>query len=236
MITLYGFGQGLGMYDPSPFVLKVATFMRMANVEYHYHGNVNQVFKAPKKKLPYLNDNGTIVCDSTFIISYLKTRYTSDFDNHLTPEQQAIAYLTGKSLDENFYWCLVYFRWIDKASWPAVKAALFARLPFPLSAIVPFVARRGVSRQVFNQGTGRHSKDEVLAIAKDTLDALSVMIGDKPFCFGDAPCSLDATVYAFLAEAINVRLDNEFTQLARQYDNLTRYCQHIHQRYFAAIQ
>ena len=83
MITLYGFGPGLGMYDPSPFVLKVAAFLRLANIDYQYNGNVNYVFKAPKKKLPYLDDNGTIVCDSTFIICHLKDRYASDFDSHL---------------------------------------------------------------------------------------------------------------------------------------------------------
>ena len=236
MITLYGFGRSLGMYDPSPFVLKVAAFMRMANVPFSFNGNVNHVFKAPKKKLPYINDNGTLVCDSTFIISYLKTHYATEFDAHLTAQQQACAHLIGKSLDENFYWCLVYFRWIDAASWPAVKTALFGRLPFVLRSVVPLVARRGVARQVFNQGMGRHSKDEVLAISRDTLDALSVLIGDQPFCFGDKPFSLDATVYAFLAEAILVKLDNAFTRQARQYDNLQRYCDQIHQRYFTATQ
>lgn len=233
MITLYGFGPGLGMYDPSPFVLKVAAFLRLANIDYRYNGNVNYVFKAPKKKLPYLDDNGTIVCDSTFIICHLKDRYASDFDSHLSPQQQAVATLISKSLDENFYWCLVYFRWIDSASWPPVKNALFGKLPFPLSTIVPLVARRGVSKQVYQQGTGRHNKEEVLSIARQTLDALSVLIGDNLFCLGDKPSSLDATVYAFLAEAILVDLDNDFTRLARQYSNLNDYCQRIQQQYFA---
>ncbi|MEC9260859.1 MAG: glutathione S-transferase family protein [Pseudomonadota bacterium] len=233
MITLYGFGPGLGMYDPSPFVLKVAAFLRLANIDYHYNGNVNHLFKAPKKKLPYINDNGTIVCDSTFIISHLKNRYASDFDSHLSPEQQAAATLINKSLDENFYWCLVYFRWVDNNSWPIVKNALFGKLPFPLSTIVPLVARRGVSKQVYQQGTGRHNKEEVLSIARQTLDALSVLIGDNLFCLGDKPSSLDATVYAFLAEAILVKLDNDLTRLARQYSNLNDYCQRIQQQFFA---
>ena len=233
MITLYGFGRGLGMYDPSPFVLKVAAFMRFADIPFRYSGNVNQVFKAPKKKLPYISDQHHKISDSTFIIDYLKQHYASEFDSHLSKEQQAMARLVGKSLDENFYWCLVYFRWIDNASWPAVKAALFTKLPFPLQRIVPAIARRGVQKQVYFQGTGRHNKEEVLTIAKQTLQAVSVLIDDKPFCFGQQPCSLDATLYAFLAESILVDLDNDFTRLARQYSNLTRYCLAIRQRYFS---
>ena len=41
-------------------------------------------------------------------------------------------------------------------------------------------------------------------------------------------------VYAFLAEAILVDLDNDFTRLARQYSNLNDYCQRIQQQYFAS--
>ena len=99
---------------------------------------------------------------------------------------------------------------------------------------MPLVARRGVSKQVYQQGTGRHNKEEVLSIARQTLDALSVLIGDNLFCLGDKPSSLDATVYAFLAEAILVDLDNDFTRLARQYSNLNDYCQRIQQQYFAS--
>ena len=73
----------------------------------------------------------------------------------------------------------------------------------------------------------------MLSIARQTLDALSVLIGDNLFCLGDKPSSLDATVYAFLAEAILVELDNDFTRLARQYSNLNGYCQRIQQQYFA---
>ena len=73
----------------------------------------------------------------------------------------------------------------------------------------------------------------MLSIARQTLDALSVLIGDNLFCLGDKSSSLDATVYAFLAEAILVELDNDFTRLARQYSNLNNYCQRIQQQYFA---
>ena len=106
MITLYGFGPGLGMYDPSPFVLKVAAFLRLANIDYRFNGNVNHVFKAPKKKLPYLDD----ILEANHgkeeqMLSYLIVKYKRVIpDNlaaHLDTLQGFIETQTEGSFDQN---------------------------------------------------------------------------------------------------------------------------------------
>ncbi|MDC8830793.1 glutathione S-transferase family protein [Alteromonas gilva] len=232
MITLYGFGPALGLYDPSPFVLKVATWLRMADIEYRYNGNIHNLGKAPKKKLPYIQDGQSLIADSTFILRYLKEHRAPRFDDHLSAEQQATACLISKALEEQFYWCIVYSRWVVDDTWPQVKHALFAPLPLPLKLLVPYLARKSVIKQTYSQGISRHSDDERQTLANDTLGALSVLIGDKPFCFGERPCSLDATVYAFLAAVILVDLTNALTDVARSYPNLIDYCQNIQTRYF----
>ena len=65
MITLYGFGPAFGLPDPSPFVIKVEVLLKMAGLE--FRTDANGFRKAPKRKLPYIDDGGTIVADSTFI-------------------------------------------------------------------------------------------------------------------------------------------------------------------------
>ena len=51
--ALYGFGAGLGLPDPSPFVVKVAHYLRMIAVAYEpCAGNAR---KSPKGKLPISN-------------------------------------------------------------------------------------------------------------------------------------------------------------------------------------
>src|SRR5438445_637107 len=65
VITLYNFGPGFGLPDPSPFVMKVETLLKMAKLP--YRTDTTGFAKAPKGKIPYIEDDGVVVPDSTFI-------------------------------------------------------------------------------------------------------------------------------------------------------------------------
>lgn len=65
MITLYGFGPAFGLPDPSPFVIKVEALLKMAGLA--FRTDTTGFRKAPKRKLPYIDDDGTLIADSTFI-------------------------------------------------------------------------------------------------------------------------------------------------------------------------
>jgi len=65
MITLYSFGPGFGLPDPSPFVTKAEVLLKMA--ELPYRTDTTGFKKAPKGKLPYIDDEGKMIADSTFI-------------------------------------------------------------------------------------------------------------------------------------------------------------------------
>ncbi len=233
MIKLYGFGPHLGMPDPSPHVLKVDLFMRMAGIEFEARSGVNNLRKAPKGKLPFIEDDGQVIADSFFIFRHLRARYGADIDAHLSPEQRSFAELTIKSLDENFYWCIVISRWLDDRSWPTIKQSFFSELPLPLKWIIPAIARRGVRSSARGHGIGLHSEDELREIAAHTLDNLSQLLGDKAFFFGDQPSTLDAVAYAMLAQLIVSDLDMPISQQARSYDNLVGFCERIRGRYYA---
>lgn len=232
MIKLYSFGSAFGVVDPSPFVLKVDAYMRLANIEFENIPNMDNLRKAPKGKLPFIIDGKTTVADSEFIISYLQQKYQITLDEHLSPQQKSTAYLLGKSLDENLYWCLVYSRWVKDKTWADVKKAFFDDMPFPLKHIVPLVARHGVISAIKKQGLGNHSEQEINLIANKTFQALSTILGDKTYFFADKPSSFDATAYGFLAEFIQASVDNEMNQLARQHPNLVAFCAHIHSNYY----
>ncbi len=107
MITRYGFGQCFNVMDASPFVVKVELFMRMANIPCQVKYGAKYLKKSPKGKLPFINDNGTVVADSEAIMSYLTDKYQIALDTELTAEQKAQAYLMTKSLDEGLYWCIL---------------------------------------------------------------------------------------------------------------------------------
>ena len=61
MITLYGFGPAFGLPDPSPFVMKAELLLKMSGLAYRI--DTSGFNKAPKGKLPYIDDDGAKVPD-----------------------------------------------------------------------------------------------------------------------------------------------------------------------------
>jgi Glutathione S-transferase N-terminal domain len=106
MITLYTFGPAFGLPDPSPFVTKAETLIRMAGLR--YRTNTEGFSKAPKRKLPYIDDEGKRIADSTFIRWHIEKKYGFDFDRGLSPEQRATAWAFEKMAEDNLYWTLVH--------------------------------------------------------------------------------------------------------------------------------
>lgn len=244
MITLYGYGEKIGVRDPSPFCLKVQTYMRMTGIEYNTYEKLSNLQKAPKGKLPFIIDNpknnkvkrinkkGITVADSSFIVDYLKTSYSADLDAWLTDEHKATSYLVMKSLEENFYFCLMYARWIDDAGWADVEEPFFGELPGPLRLIISKVARKSAFKQAHAQGISRHSREEVHSIANKTIDALAAMLGDKPYFMGDAPCTLDACAFGFLAQAVLCTKKPFWAVDVLAHENLVAFCERIESSYF----
>ncbi|GHF84428.1 glutathione S-transferase family protein [Thalassotalea marina] len=232
MITLYGFGPAFGVIDASPFVVKVDLFLKLAGLEYQTVNDVNNLKKSPKGKLPFITDGDKTIADSHFILEYLTEKYQVNIDDHLSEEQKAQALLYSKALDESLYWILVYSRWIKEDTWPIVRDTFFADLPAPLKLFVPGLVQRDVKKTLKGQGFGRHSESELLALAKNYFCALSTLLADKPYFFGDKISSFDVLAYSMLCEVISVDYFNNFNQLARSYDNLVAFCQRIEQTYY----
>ena len=236
MIRLYSFGSSFGVMDPSPFVVKVDAFLKMTKLPYEVVEGAHNLKKSPKGKLPFISiqqqAKKLVIADSQNIIEHLTQNHAVTLDDFLTAEQQAQAYLLTKSLDENLYWCLVYSRWMLDEMWPLVNKAFFGAMPAPLRWFVPTLIRKAVKKNLHGQGTGRHSKDEILAIADKTFSALSILLADKDYFYGEQPCSFDATAYSILCQFISVNCDNEFNRKARNYPNLVSYCQRINQQFY----
>jgi glutathione S-transferase len=230
MIILYGFCGGLGVVDLSPFVMKVDTMLRLANLPYQLKADARNMSQAPKKKLPYIDDDGQEISDSYFISQYLKKQYQVDFDAWLTAEQEAVSQLIIKSLEDNFYFCIVYSRWLPENAWLDFKQHIFFKLPFVLKRIIPSVARKQVKSTLNKQGVGRHSEEQVFEIYNNILQHLSTILGKKQYFMGDELCLLDIVAYAMLVQVIQVEMQTPFTLQARKYQNLVQFCHTMQQQ------
>lgn len=232
MITVYNFGSAFGVAEPSPYVLKILTYCKMAGIEFDTRTSMSNLQKAPKGRLPFIKDGDRVIADSFFILRYLKEIYPSDIDTHLTEEQRACSQLIIRSLDENFYWLIVHSRWLNDNTWPTVKQTFFGAMPWPLKAIIPSIARKDVATRFLKHGLGKHSDEELALIADDTLLSLSTLLSDKTYFWGEKISTLDAVAYAFLAQIYLANLETPLSKQAEQYKNLAQFCERIRSAYF----
>lgn len=227
MIRLYVFPASLkGTPNPSQFCVKLETALRLAGVPHEVCHGTNPA-KGPKGKLPFIEMEGERIGDSTLILYRLKEKLGVDLDRGLDETEKAQSHMIQRLVEERLYWVIVHSRWADDANWPAVRRALFGGMPFPLSAIVPHVARRGVRAALHAQGTGRHSREEIYDLGARDLAALSTLLGEKDFFFGDKPTLADVSVFACLVNIVGPDLPNPLKEAALGHDNLMRHTERM---------
>jgi glutathione S-transferase len=228
MIKLYQFPAFWGLPNVSPFCMKLEMYLRLANIPYEIVVTPRPS-QGPKGKLPYIEDKGTIIGDSGLIIDYLKANYGDPLDAHLTPEQKGIALAIQRLLEEHFFWVVVYNRWIDPAGWGICKPVFFRKMPALLKWFVPSLIHKYMIKKLRTQGLGSHTHDEIYAMGKADIAAISALFGDKPFMLGDQVSSIDATVYASIATVLIPPLESPLKASAKSFSNLITYCERMQQ-------
>jgi glutathione S-transferase len=232
MITLYTFGAAFGLPDASPFVTKAHVLLKMAGQP--YQTNTKGYTKSPKSKLPFIDDDGTVVADSTFIRWHLEKKYGIDFDQGLSPEQRAMAWAAEKLIEDNLYWIGLYWRWMDDAAFAKVVSTMFKPLPQPFRTLVGHIARGRMRKSLQAQGTGRHSPEEMTAIGRQGMSALATLLGDKPYLMGDQPCSTDAMLFGAINSSLCPHFEHPMKAVIGAHPNLVAYEARMRQRYFPA--
>jgi glutathione S-transferase len=230
MITLYSFGPYFGLPDASPFVLKAMTLLEIAGLDFvEDHAGYS---RAPMGKLPYIDDDGAIVADSTFIRFHIERKYGFDFSAGLSSAQRAQAWAIEKMLEEHYYFVLVHARWIDDANFERGVSQFFGGVPAPLRWLVKTIVRRKIAGSLRAQGMGRHSAADIAELGRRDIEALAVLLGDKPYLFGDAPSGADATAFAFVAETLVSETEGPLRAAALAESNLVAYRDRLLTAYF----
>ena len=87
-------------------------------------------------------------------------------------------------------------------------------------------------RDLHGQGMGRHSPEQILRRAAQDIAAIAEHLNVKPYFMGERPTTIDATVYAFLANMWEVELDTPLKALVGKHKNLVAYCERMHGKCF----
>jgi len=185
-----------GKQSASPFCSKVELFLKWNNIAHEVR---NVISTGPKGKAPYIEFNGEVISDSAIIIDHLTKHFSIQLDSKFTAKELSVARAFRIMFEEHLYFCLTYVRWVLPEGWKVSEPAFFGNLPGFLKLLgIPGMARKDVIKLNWYQGTGRHSREEVIDFAKKDLKTFSDFLGDKSFLLGDFPCIDDFAIWAIL--------------------------------------
>jgi glutathione S-transferase len=220
---------GWGEPSMSPFCMKLECYLRMAEIP--FETRPADIRKAPKGKLPFVELDGQLIGDSQIIIEKVIEKHGDRLDHALTREQRATARVVRRSLEEGTYFVGLYNRWADPAGFAVVRPAFAKFLPAPFAMLLPFIRRRVIAA-LRGQGTGRHSHEEIHAIGAADWSAISDLLGDKPYFFGDRPTSIDAVLFGFVTSVTVFPYESPVRSHVGALTNLVAHRDRIRARYF----
>jgi glutathione S-transferase len=222
MITLHQYPEAFGLSSLSPFCIKVEFFLKVANLPYKNHVEVNPS-KGPKGKMPFINVEGKKIPDSSFIIDYLLDKHSLKDLEIKDPAAQAQAIAFKSMIEDALYFGLLYSRWVDPVGFKRMKSEFKSMFPpFIGGPFLEFI-RRNLIKQSRAQGLGRHSAEEVYAISEKQISALAALLGENEFFFENKVTYFDATSYAFLATILKQPIDSPIKKAILSHQNLCDY-------------
>jgi glutathione S-transferase len=226
MITLYGAGPGFGLPEMSPYVTKTEVQLQMVGLP--YCKAKSRPDASPKGQLPYIEDDGERVGDSTFIRLHLEAKHGVDLDAGLTPAERAQAWAIERMVENHLGWCMIHARWLLKDNFDKGPSHFFDPAPEGVREAV----RQQANANVRAVGIGRHSDEEIADLGEKSLDALAQLLGDRPFLMGERPTGVDAIAFAQVAAILTPFFDSPLRRRAERFETLIAYRDRMIDRFY----
>ncbi|KAK6330408.1 hypothetical protein TWF696_003505 [Orbilia brochopaga] len=236
-VVVYAFEKAPGIPTVSPFCQKLECHLRFAGIQYTQTDTLP--FKAPKKKLPFIDVNGTTISDTSFIVRYMKQHKIADLDGNagLTDLQKAESLAYRGFWEEGIYFAIVSYRWSRKENVPIISQELFGKLPAVTRAAISWWYRRSLNKSLTLQGIGRHTPAEVDTILRDAFSALETRLTTASgkaewFHHTAAPTDIDAVLAAMLINVCGTRSNSLPKDMILKSSVLRGYVKMVVEQYF----
>jgi glutathione S-transferase len=229
-IKLFQFPRMLGVPNLSPFCCKLETWLRIAGVPYEVV-DTSDPRKGPKRKVPFIEDTGRRIGDSSLIVEHLMKTRSVDPDARLSASQRGVALLVQRTLEEHYAYIVLYTHLV-RAEGARHTLARFDSVP---AIVRPFVARAvngQIAKLLWYQGTTRHSDAEIFDFAVRDWQAVLSVMSKGPYFFGDEPSGIDAVVFGALATSMLTPIESPVRDFLTAQPALVEYANRMLQRFF----
>jgi glutathione S-transferase len=232
-IKLFQFPRLFAIPNLSPFCCKLETWLRIAEIPYEVVDTPDPR-KGPKGKLPFIEDAGVRIADTSVIIEHLVKTRGVDPDARLDASQRATALLVQRTLEEHYAFVLAYTHLFRDEGLQHTRTR-FDSVP---ALVRPFVARavKGQIREIlWRQGLLRHSHEDIVELALRDWRAVLTVMSDGPFFFGDEPTSVDAIVFGTLATTVLTPIESPIRDFLKSKPACVGYAERMRARFFPEL-
>merc|ERR1712086_1130889 len=212
VVYLHTFPASPHVYNISPFAIKVESFLRLHKIETSV---VHTTKFGSKGQIPYVILNGREIPDSNVIIPALKEHFKIDIDQKLTTQQRAVGHAVMRMLEEHtsqigfFYRYGLHMPQFYKAL--SIPQTLFdshnslkGRI---VSAMWLYFQPKGTQKALKARKLARHSHEELWTFCNEDLQAISDLLGEQDYLFGEEPSTVDCVLFGHLAQFVYIPID-----------------------------
>uniref|UniRef100_A0A0N4Z7M9 GST_C_6 domain-containing protein n=1 Tax=Parastrongyloides trichosuri TaxID=131310 RepID=A0A0N4Z7M9_PARTI len=232
---IYGlYPNSQGMISDNAEVFATVMLLKIEGLPFRFEGrpNAENMSKNGRTPILRLNNDNHIICGFQYIYDFLVQRglgLTDTIPDNQIADHEAYLALIDETLRNVELWMCwkeddVYYK-ITKERYGSVYST-------PLNYILPCLKRREISRYFNSIGWGSKTVDDIIKIADNCFQSLSIKLGDNEFFFGDKPTHLDAFAFGHLYCIITTVLpNNSLVATIKKYENLQKFCQNMEKKF-----
>ena len=232
-IKLFQFPRRFDIPNLSPFCCKLETWLRITGIPYEVVDTADPR-ECPKGKLPFIEDAGVRIADTSVIVDHLKKTRGVDPDARLDASQRAIALLVQRTLEEHYAFVLAYTHLVRDEGFRYTRDR-FDTVPAIVRPLVLRTVQGQIKKTLWRQGILRHSDAEIVESALRDWRAVLTIMGDGPFFFGDEPTGIDAVVFGALATSVLTPIESPIRDFLRSQPVCVAYAERMRTRFFPEL-
>ena len=225
-LKIFVFPAAWELPTTGPFALKLETWLRLAEISYERveEGNPR---KGPKGKNPWIELDGERVADSAVIIERLASRVGVDLDAWLGDRDRAVALAITRMVEDHLHQILEYELFVTDPGFAEIRRIIAGAAPALLAPVIAGSMRQHFRKQLHARGIARHEPAEIARQGRADVDAVSAILGDKRWLFGDRPTVADCAVFGQLAPFCFAPFDTPVASYVKASENVSAWCRRV---------
>ncbi len=184
----------------------------------------------PRGRTPVLVVDGEVIPDSFEILDELDRRYPEPPLLPVDPAARARCLVLEDWIDEVLYFLGAWTRWQDPEGFARIAPVMRAGLPFPLSRLVPPLARRTILRRLAGQGTGRKPPEVVRREFREGVARLEALAAASPYLCGDELTRADLAAAALVGQMLSTLTQESVRPRLEELPALAAWLGRVHAR------